>query len=439
MEFGASSYQYQSNHEKWDNLQLFFPDNWQKVFTLAALKCLGETTIKRLPEAFENSWLSLLFPGLTLSQSSLSNDLRNLGRNREAICQYMRHGLAGFSGFILIDGHRLISSSHNLPYAQLGYDSRMRYSPQINLLYLFGSNAQGRMPLYYKQFAGSVPDTLALPDISAEAGIKGSDITVIADKGFASDDDFSAIIESDMKYIIPLKRNTKEVTKLPKDHNSYETVFNFKERSVYCTRFEKDGYHVFLYYDMLLAMQETNDAISRLERKNTSNEIALAKEAGRREKGKSKLTEEQVKAMQSVDVAKTLQENNKIGTLILRTNRLDLNEAQVYGFYKTRQDLEQAFKCYDDTLELESSYMQDHDAYEGWLFINHLALQMLYGILDYIAYTGLTSKYSFKDLIRTLQGIRANKINGQWFATKYTRGTAKLCADLAIDITDPLL
>ena len=226
---------------------------------------------------------------------------------------------------------------------------------------------------------------------------------------------------------------------LPKDHNAYETVFNFKERSVYCTRFEKDGYHVFLYYDMLLAMQETTDAISRLERKNTSNEIALAKEAGRREKGKPKMTEEQVKAMQSVDVARTLQENNKIGTLILRTNRLDLNEAQVYGFYKTRQDLEQAFKGYDDTLELESSYMQDHDAYEGWLFINHLALQMLYGILDYIAYTGLTSKYSFKDLIRTLQGIRPNKINGQRFTTKYTRGTAKLCADLAIDITDPLL
>ncbi len=84
------------------------------------------------------------------------------------------------------------------------------------------------MPLYYKQFAGSVPDCLALSDISKESGISGSEITVIADKGFGTEDDFSAIIDSKMKYIIPLKRNTSEIDVFPKDHSSYEEVFNFR-------------------------------------------------------------------------------------------------------------------------------------------------------------------------------------------------------------------
>ena len=439
VEYGASSYLYQTNQPMLEQLKHFFPNSWKKIFAMAALKCIGETTLKRIPTAYETSWLSVLFGDLKFTPSGLTADIRELGRNRDAICRYMRNGLSGFSGFILIDGHRIISASRDLPFAQLGYDSRMRYSHQINLLYLFGSNKQGRMPLYYKQFVGSVPDCMTLPDISEESGISGTEITVIADKGFGTTDDFTAIIGSGMKYIIPLKRNTSEIDALPKAYSSYAMVFNFRERSVYCNKYEKDGYTVYLYYDMLLAMHETNDAVTRLNQRNQANEITLAKEAARRKKGKPKLSESQIDGLQSIDVASTLQDTPGIGTLILKTNRTDLNEAQVYALYKTRQEIEQSFKCYDDTLELESSHMQDTDAFEGWLFINHLALQMLYGILDYIAQAGLTSKYSFKDVIRTLDGIRANKINGVWLPTKYTKHTMKLCDELNIHIDPSLL
>lgn len=439
VEYGASTYLYQNNQEMLEKLKAFFPGSWRKLFTLAAVKCIGEPSLKRLPEAFETSWLSVLFDGLRLTSSDLTEDLRELGRNRGAISQYMRNDLTGFTGFILIDGHRLLSQSRHLPYAQLGYDSRMRYSPQINLLYLFGNNQQGRMPLYYKQFAGSVPDCQALPDICVESGVKGVDITVLADKGFGSEDDFDAIINSGMRYIIPLKRNTREISEFPRDHSYYETVFNFRDRSVYCIRYKKNGYNVYLYYDMLLAMHETNDAVRRLEKKNATNELALGREEVRRKKGKAKLTMGQIEAMQSVDVARTLQNDSGIGTLILRSDRLDLSEAQTYALYKTRQELEQAFKCYDDTLDLESSYMQHPDAYEGWLFINHLALQMLYGVLDHLAQIDLTNMYSFKDVIRALQGIRANKINGVWYPTQFTRKTTKLCEDLGITIPHSLL
>ncbi|MDI9455101.1 MAG: transposase [Spirochaetota bacterium] len=128
-----------------------------------------------------------------------------------------------------------------------------------------------------------------------------------------------------------------------------------------------------------------------------------------------------------------------MGTLILKTDRLDLDESQIYALYKTRQEIEQNFKCYDDTLDLDASFMQDQDAFEGWLFINHLALQMLYGILDYIAQANLAAKYSFKDVVRTLKGIRANKINGQWRLTQFTKNIRKLCTDLNIEIDDLLV
>lgn len=437
VEYGACSYLYQTNRAMMESLKRFFPDTWKTIFTLAALKCIGETSLKRVQASYETSYLSVLFPRLGLSAASLTHAMRDLGRNRDGICSSMRNGLSAYSGFILIDGHRIISESKNLPLVQLGYDSRMRYEPQVNLLYLFGRKDGLRLPLYYKQFAGSVPDCLALPDIGEEAGIKGSDITVIADKGFGSDDDFSAITSSGMHYIIPVKRNSTEV-EIPANASLYGSAFNFRQRSVFWTSSIKEGYKVVVYYDMLLAMYETSDIISRLEKKNNTQATTLEKENARRKKGKGKLTEEQIAAMQSVDVAKSIQERNEIGVLILKTDRLDLDESQIYALYKTRQEIEQNFKCYDDTLNLDASFLQDQEAFEGWLFINHLALQMLYGILDYVAQANLTGRYSFKDVIRTLEGIRANKINGQWRLSQFTKSTKKLCADLGININGPL-
>lgn len=234
VEYGACSYLYQANGAMTESLKRFFPDTWKTIFTLAALKCIGETSLKRVQACYETSYLSVLFPRLGLSAPSLTRELRELGKNRDGICSYMRNGLSDYSGFILIDGHRIISESRNLPLAQLGYDSRMRYEPQVNLLYLFGRKDGMRLPLYYKQFAGSVPDCLALPDIGAEAGIRGSGITVIADKGFGSDDDFAAITGSGMHYIIPLKRNTAEA-QIPANASLYANAFNFRQRSVFWT------------------------------------------------------------------------------------------------------------------------------------------------------------------------------------------------------------
>lgn len=39
--------------------------------------------------------------------------------------------------------------------AELGYDSKRRYKPQINLVYMFSMEKDTGCPVYYKQFIGS--------------------------------------------------------------------------------------------------------------------------------------------------------------------------------------------------------------------------------------------------------------------------------------------
>ena len=110
---------------------------------------------------------------------------------------------------------------------------------------------------------------------------------------------------------------------------------------------------------------------------------------------------------------------------------------QAYYLYQTKNEIEANFNSYDSTLDCSASYMQHQDSFEGWLFINHVSLQISYIIINYIAEKGLKSQYSFKDAMDYLKEIRVDKLDGTWTLTKITEYTKKMCDDLGIIIQGP--
>ena len=106
----------------------------------------------------------------------------------------------------------------------------------------------------------------------------------------------------------------------------------------------------------------------------------------------------------------------------------------VYSLYKTRQQIEQSFKFYDNNLTGDASHMQNELSFEGWLFINHLALQMLYSVIGLVAAKGLTGRYSFNDIMSLLKEVRMNKIAGCWGLSKTTKKTMNLYKKLDMDL-----
>ena len=147
--------------------------------------------------------------------------------------------------------------------------------------------------------------------------------------------------------------------------------------------------------------------------------------------------EAEFSVLEPIDVAQDVQSRHEIGTFALKTNCKEYNCAQVFYIYKTRQEIEQSFKSFDDTLDASASYMRNQYAFEAWLFINHIALQLLYSCLGIIADAGMTDKYAFEDLIHFLKCIRINKINNHWVTTKITKHTEKCCKALGITLAMP--
>ena len=193
------------------------------------------------------------------------------------------------------------------------------------------------------------------------------------------------------------------------------------------SEYEKDDYKIFLFYDMALANDETLDMVKRRVKKNQVIEVSHTREDERRSKGKATLSKEEYNRLTPLDTADARQQKRSPGTFILKTNKRELNCMQAYYLYQTKNEIEANFNSYDSNLDYSASYMQHQDSFEGWLFINHVSLQISYIIINYIAEKDLASQYSFKDAMDYLKGIRVDKIEGKWRFTKITKHTKK-CA-----------
>ncbi len=446
-EYGASNYFNCKSQSILDRLRECFPYYGEQLYVIAILRILYGKAFKRIALNYESSYLSNLFPDLSLSPATITQLLKDVGRDRAGIKKFMDSYMRDKDRFILFDGHRIISSSKNLDMAEMGYDSKSRYSPQVNLIYMFSLDEKGSYPEYYKQYIGSVPDISAFEDIIKETNIKDKDATIIADKGFGSNDNFDLIEDSGMNYIIPLRRGNLETKgKIPASIAEYRDAFIYHNRNIHCLTIKAEDYAIHLFLDGSLHNAELKDIIRRTEKKNNSIGIKKERELKRREQdkfykgeslekrlhAKNRLSDEELSTLVPIEIADIIKDKVSTGTITIKTNRKELNARQIYAIYKQRQAIEQFFKTYDNTLGYDSSYMRNDYSFEAWLFINHLCMMMSMNAIEEISNIGEDKNISLDDLIITLRKIKATKIEDKWYLSRFTSHVTGLCEKLDI-------
>ena len=85
-------------------------------------------------------------------------------------------------------------------------------------------------------------------------------------------------------------------------------------------------------------------------------------------------------------------------------------------------------------LDNDTTYMQDNDALEGWMFVNHLALQVHHRIYDLLKTHNMLQKKSIRDFIEYLSDVRIIKVNDQWIMEPMIKEQSTLLQKLKLNI-----
>lgn len=404
-EYGFSFYFHQqAQHQIVPALKQHFPDDWPIILALAYCRMLHHAPLKNIPFHLRRSSLPGLLGIENPEEQLASRTLRRIGAMRDDIVKYMR-GFAEEDDCVLVDATDITCNSAHISLSKKGYNSDMSFEPQVTLLYIY--SAKKHNPFFFRLVPGNIKDVSILKNVLIESGI--SNAVFIADKGFYSQANIERLDSLLMKYIIPLRRdNTAIDYTLLNNIETTPNYFKFRKRYVFYTSYSYNGKQICLFLDGSLKEDEKTDYLNRI--------TTIP------EKYTTKGYKEKIRTM---------------GTIALLHNSSETESAEdIYINYKSRGEIEQFFDCYKNTLGADASHMQNEDALHGWIFINHVAMQVTYTLFEQLKTRKLTKWHSINDVIMHLAQIRKVQVNdGAHFISEIDRQTKTILSKLKISVT----
>lgn len=379
-EYGLSAFISTHCSELTENLKQTLPRMWNRILAMAYCRLRSQSPLKYIREDFADSYLSQTLGTEGLSARTLTEFMKELGRNREGILAFMRK-YAGAGGNVLFDGTDMLSSSAKMDFPRMSKTKLGGFAEAVNVMMAFSTSRT--LPVYYRLLPGNVKDITSFLTSVDEFGDKS--MTIIGDKGFFSKKNIEELDCRGLNYIIALRRSTAGIDYTRLSNHSPDGHFFYAGRLIKYSTQSIDGHTVYLYYDAKHAAEEETDYLRRVD------------------------DEKYEKYSMETYAAKAPQ----FGTLaVMASDGSAAKEA--YDNYKSRCEVEQEIDVLKTDLDALTSYMQDNDRLEGWMFVNFVALHIFYMIRRQIVENNLTSKLSTREAIRILCRQRIVRLDNEW-------------------------
>lgn len=382
-------------------LKKIFPDSWQILIALAYGRLVYQSPLKNMMFHYSNSFLSEQYPNLDLTSQSISRFLRDLGQSRHKIVEFCRCFKTP-GDFVLFDGTDIFSRSRLMELPKFSKSKLGTYDDTINLMFIFSVNQQS--PVYYRLLPGNIKDVSAFKLCLQESGVE--DVTVIIDKGFASKKNIETLLKEELKFIIPLPRDSKLIDYQKAksgDKRQYDSFFMYEDRYIWHYNIADDQKtSITLFLDEELRHQEVKDFLHRVD-----NKVA------------------------NYTIEKYHDKQHAFGTLSI-IGSSGKSAREIYETYKIRGQVETMIDALKNVVEADRTYMQNQTTLEGWMFINLIALQWYYRILNLLKKHDLNKTYSPTDFLLFLSEVKMVKINDTWHRAEVVQKTADIMKKVKI-------
>lgn len=421
-EYGMSMFIQRYCKDIVDVLKVYFPDQWEWIVACLYSRVVYQSPIKNMDYHYKRSYLSE-GTNLIMNPKNISSLYRDLGVNKQPMQAYMQ-AFMGNSSVALIDATDIITYSKNLDRNKVSKTKSGTYEPLFNLLYFYQPGTF--TPAYYRLFDGNVKDIKMVQMAVEESGYKNA--SIIADKGFSSKENYEILDAANLKYIMPLKRDSQKIKKeLFKDLPRGNSHFHFAGGAIYYTSYDDPETEINEGNKKLKRGRPKKDQTKKRRIHLFIDEEAMTKE-------KKDYQHRMITHPSNYTAEKYQNKLDDFGSFSVITN-VDEDEETIFQYYKSRVGVEVLFDSFKNTMHFDIPYMQDNEALEGWMFINHLALQVHHKIYQLLKEQKLLPKKSIKDFIHYLSDIRIVNINGKWVMETMPKTQADMLTKLMLSIT----
>jgi len=394
-EYGVSALVFQKFSKYGDSLRDVFPEHWKAILAITYCRFIYRWPLKSIPFRLAQSFLPELLKLKLFNEKTSSHVLNAIGGMHDQQLAYMKSFIRK-EEYLLMDATNVFSNSALMSISKKGYNRNLNYDTQFNLMYLY--SAKSNMPVYYKLLPGNIREVKAFKNCLLEAGLAKA--IIIADKGFYSQKNVDLLMQENLQFILPLKRDNTLVDYTLLADNNFKTAdsyFEHEKRIIWYQKFRVNSLSLFLFLDDALKLNEEKDYLRRIE---THPEGYRLDEYHKK--------------------------RNTFGTIALLTSFQKKAADDVYQTYKSRMTIEVLFDGMKNVLDADHTYMQNEQTLQGWMFVNHIALQWYQQLYIELKDKKLLKKISVNDYVQMLTDLKKIRINGTWHYNEITSHAAKM-------------
>ena len=358
---------------------------------------------------------------------------------------------------VWLDITSISSYSEQNNWLEWGYNRDGESLPQVNLGVLVGGTTQ--LPFFYQLYPGSIADVSTLDNIGLRAKDFGFDIeTWIMDRGFFSTSNMETLVARDYHFItalpstLKLSQNLLATSKsaLRSPVNSFclgKEVLFFHETSC---KIGSLTLRACIYQSEKRRVKEIEDFIRRLDaiehlaKGLKFEDIKSAQEwLNRQWKGslhfyKVSLDKEGIPILKRKRNAISLR-MNRMGKMILITNRKDLIPKEMLSQYRNKDRVEKVYDTLKNGLGEDRLRTHGITTMHGKMFITFLALIIQTELTNRLYASKVSKKYTVPELIMELKKIRLfSRSQGQpSFLSEISKKQREIFSEFKIPIPTP--
>ena len=338
-----------------------------EILALSIIRAIDPGPIRLAQDTWEDTYLSTKLQA-NLSSKNVTATLSNLG-NMVTETYELFAKLAPQEGMLFYDLTSVLSYSHNLGLAEKGYNPDHEQINQVKVAMAFSTSTW--LPVALDVFYDSLKETKVLRYFRER--FPNRDLGFVMDRGFSSSYELLRDLKKEnIRYIAPLKKNSKLIPLFPKMTGTFEYA---KKRFVAFSVKPRRGYgFLYLFEDPELKANAEKGLLGMVN--------------------KGKLTMDEYR-----------KESYRAGVIGIMSN-IDAEPRSIYEQYKEREEIEQAFDYMKNDLEANRTYLGRDDLERGYFMVVFLAMRIYFRILKRLRERDLVGKVSVKEVLSALSKMR---------------------------------
>ena len=440
----------------------FSTSDARMIYALGIIYFVQEyTPASYVGDVFRQSVLSNKWPSLAISENSVGEFLRLLGRHPVVCEEYSQELIENGSGLTAIDGHVILSCSQQNCLADYGNKYQKVGGKQLNILEAY--DVENEIPLTSKAYEGGLLDKTSVQDLF-EIYSFPSNTVFLVDMGFYSEDDLELYRGNGRHFIIPVPETTS-ISKAIDNTDPYSGSFVYQktdengvsrpDRILYretTVRFLEDVYQKKL--DAEAERKNLEEAADYAEGKKLKKYYARKVKHSahgddriiicRDEDMHSKMIQEFYSQLGSDDFhseEKLAELGPGFGVIVLRTNRKEssCSAKDAYYDYKRRWKLETHYNFLENIVRFCGLKTNDYYSMQGLSFLIQVVGQIKSAFKKMMRSS--SSKYvshlSVRECLVKAGHLKLSQhIDKKWHVSTTTKKITEIMEQLGADIKD---